>query len=347
MDRIPVIDIAPFLSGSAEGRASVPAAICEAAESIGFFAIDGHGVQRTTMDALYAKAHAFFDLTLEEKQRVAPPRPDYPRGYKAVGFEALAAGNNASDHTKTPPDLKEYYHFGRPELPADPYYTGEQGSRHFFANQWPAHPAGFAQAADEYYRAMEGLSVTLCRISALALGLPERFFDDKIERHITAARINYYPRQDDPPAEGQLRAGAHTDYGMLTILSGESAPGLQVRTRSGDWVDVATDKYRFVCNIGDLLMRWTNDRWVSNTHRVINPQRDETALVASPPREMAHASGRMSIAFFHHPNYDAKIECIPGCAGDAPPKYEPVLSGDFRDYKYAVTRAPEQNVRAA
>ena len=324
MDRIPVIDIAPFLSGTPQGRASVPAAIREAAEQIGFFAIEGHGVPRATMDALYATAHSFFDLPLEAKQRVAPPKPDYPRGYKAVGFEALAAGNALA----TPPDLKEYYHFGRADIPRDAYYTGPEGSRHFFANQWPARPQGFGAAADEYYRAMEGLSASLCRISALALGLDEHFFDDKIDRHITAARINYYPRQDDPPAEGQLRAGAHTDYGMLTILSGESAPGLQVQTRSGDWVDVATDKYRFVCNIGDLLMRWTNDRWVSNTHRVLNP-----------PREMARAASRMSIAFFHHPNYDARIECIPGCAGDAPPKYEPVLSGDFRDYKYAVTRA--------
>jgi isopenicillin N synthase-like dioxygenase len=324
MDRIPLIDIGAFLSGTPAGRAGVAAAVREAAEQIGFFAIEGHGVTRATMDALYATAHDFFDLPLEDKQRVAPPRPDFPRGYKAVGFEALAAGN-ALD---TPPDLKEYYHFGRAAIPDSAYYTGEQGRKHFYANQWPAQPRGFAEAADAYYRAMETLSVTLCRISALALDLPEGFFDDKIDRHITAARINYYPRQDNPPAEGHLRAGAHTDYGMLTILSGESAPGLQVLTRSGNWVDVPTDKYRFVCNIGDLLMRWTNDRWVSNSHRVLNP-----------PREMAQASSRMSIAFFHHPNYDAKIECIPGCAGDAPPRYEPVLSGDFRDYKYAVTRA--------
>ncbi len=331
MDRIPVIDIEPFLGGAAWGREGVPAAIRQAAEEIGFFAIEGHGVPRSTMDKLYATAHEFFDLPLEVKQRVAPPQPDFPRGYKAVGFEALAAGNSTSsagNALSTPPDLKEYYHFGRPAVPADPYFTGEQGRKHFFANQWPARPAGFAEAADEYYLAMEKLSVTLCRISALALGLPEHFFDAMIDRHITAARINYYPRQDDPPVEGQLRAGAHTDYGMLTILSGESAPGLQVLTRSGEWVDVATDKYRLVCNIGDLLMRWTNDRWVSNTHRVLNP-----------PREMAKAASRMSIAFFHHPNYDAKIECIPGCAGDAPPKYDPVLSGDFRDYKYAVTRS--------
>jgi isopenicillin N synthase-like dioxygenase len=324
MDSIPVIDLEPFISGTADGRASVPAAMREAAERIGFFAITGHGVPRTTMDALYEKAHAFFDLPLEEKQRVAPPTPDFPRGYKAVGFEALAAGNEST----TPPDLKEYYHFGRPTIPDDPYFRGGDGRKHFFDNQWPREPVGFAEAADAYYRAMEGLSVTLCRIAALALELPEHFFDDKIDRHITAARINYYPRQDDPPAEGQLRAGAHTDYGMLTILSGESAPGLQVRTRAGEWVDVATDRYRFVCNIGDLLMRWTNDRWVSNTHRVLNP-----------PRAMARAASRMSIAFFHHPNYDAKIECIAGCAGDAPPKYEPVLSGNFRDYKYTVTRS--------
>ena len=323
MDSIPVIDIEPFLRGTAAGREQVPAQVRGAAERIGFFAIDGHGVPRATMDALYETAHAFFALPLEEKQRVAPPRPDYPRGYKAVGFEALAAGNEAD----TPPDLKEYYHFGRALVPDEAYYTGEQGRRHFFANQWPARPEGFAAAANAYYREMENLSRTLCRISALALDLPEQFFDARIDRHITAARINFYPRQDDPPAEGQLRAGAHTDYGMLTILSGESAPGLQVRTRAGEWVDVSTDKYRFVCNIGDLLMRWTNDRWVSNTHRVLNP-----------PREIAQASSRMSIAFFHHPNYDAKIECIPGCAGDARPKYAPVLSGEFRNYKYAVTR---------
>ena len=331
MDRIPLIDLEPFISGSAEGRVSVPAAMREAAERIGFFAITGHGVPRTTMDALYEKAHAFFDLPFEEKQRVAPPRPDFPRGYKAVGFEALAAGNptsSAGNELKTPPDLKEYYHFGRPLVPNEPYFRSEEGRKHFFDNQWPLEPAGLAEAADAYYRAMDGLSVTLCRIAALALDLPEHFFDHKIDRHITAARINYYPRQEDPPVEGQLRAGAHTDYGMLTILSGERAPGLQVRTRSGEWVDVATDKYRFVCNIGDLLMRWTNDRWVSNTHRVLNP-----------PREIARASSRMSIAFFHHPNFDAMIECIPGCAGDAPPRYEPVLSGNFRDYKYAVTRS--------
>lgn len=327
MNAVPVIDLAPFLHGDALARARVAEEVAHAAERIGFFAITGHDVPSATMDRIYEVAHEFFALPQEEKQRMAPPTPAVPRGYKAVGFEALAAGNALA----TPPDLKEYWHFGRDVIPRDPYFTGPEGCRHFYENVWPARPVGFREAADAWYRAMEGLSQTLCRASALALGLREDFFADKIDRHITSGRINFYPRQETPPAEGQLRAGAHTDYGMLTILSGESAPGLQVLTREGHWVDVATDKYRFVCNIGDLLMRWTNDRWVSNTHRVLNP-----------PRELAKSSSRMSIAFFHHPNYDASVECIPGCDGDAPPRYAPVLSGDFRDEKYRVTR--EQKV---
>ena len=165
----------------------------------------------------------------------------------------------------------------------------------------------------------------MMELTALALDLPEHFFQDKIDKHITAIRLNYYPEQTTAPKPGQLRAGDHTDYGLLTILNGENVPGgLQVKTRAGDWIDVETDQDTFVVNIGDLLMRWTNDRWVSNVHRVVNP-----------PDSVAARSKRLSIAFFHHPNYDALIECI------APPgkaKYPPVLSGEYRDLKYQQTR---------
>jgi isopenicillin N synthase-like dioxygenase len=137
-------------------------------------------------------------------------------------------------------------------------------------------------------------------------------------------RLNFYPEVREPPKPGQLRGGAHTDYGLLTILNGENVPGgLQVQTRAGTWIDVETDPDTFVVNIGDLLMRWTNDRWVSNVHRV-----------ATPPGNAAGAK-RLSMAFFHHPNYDALIECVaPG--GKA--KYPPVLSGEYRDLKYRQTR---------
>ncbi len=137
-------------------------------------------------------------------------------------------------------------------------------------------------------------------------------------------RINHYPAQAAAPVAGQLRAGAHTDYGLLTILNSENASGgLQVQTRAGDWIDVETEPDTFVVNIGDLLMRWTNDRWVSNTHRVVNPPAEEAARP------------RLSIAFFHHPNYDTRIECL---APEGQAKYPPVGSGEYRELKYRQTR---------
>ncbi len=211
---------------------------------------------------------------------------------------------------------------GPVDVTDDLYYTGPRGRRHFLTNIWPAVPAGFERAAIVYYRTMSGLIVSLMRLAAIALGVDEHFFDRKVDRSIGTMRLNYYPAQRLSPQPGQLRSGAHTDYGGFTILSGEDVPGgLQVRTRGGDWVGVHTAPTQFVVNIGDLLMRWTNDRWLSNLHRVVNPP----AGVGGP---------RLSIAFFNHPNYDVLIECIapPGQAA-----HPPVLSGDYRDLKYAKT----------
>jgi len=210
------------------------------------------------------------------------------------------------------------------DVSADPYYTGPPGRRHFEPNLWPGAPAGFEAAATAYYRAMSGLIAALMRLAALALDVDEGFFDDKVDRSIGTMRLNYYPAQARPPEPGQLRASAHTDYGGFTILSGEDVPGgLQVRTRDGRWIDVPTSPTTFVVNIGDLLMRWTNDRWLSNLHRVVNP-----------PATVAPGAARLSIAFFNHPNYDALIECLPS-QGAA--RHAPVLAGEYRDVKYAKT----------
>jgi len=191
-------------------------------------------------------------------------------------------------------------------------------------NLWPSEPAGFAAAATAYYAEMEKLAAFMMRLTALALDLDEHFFVDKIDRHVSAMRLNFYPEQTTTPEMGQLRAGAHTDYGAFTILNGENVPGgLQVLAKDGHWIDVETNPETFVVNIGDLLMRWTNDRWISNTHRVVNP-----------PASIAPRARRLSIAFFQQPNYDAPIECI------APPgqaKYPPVRSGEYRDLKYRQT----------
>jgi len=315
---VPVVDLGEALAGSRTARMRAAAAIDSACRDIGFFAIDGHGVSAPVVEDLRRAAHAFFAQPPAVKLAARHPVAGTNRGYHAAGGEALSAAMDAP----APPDLKEFFHVGAVDVGADAYYTSAEGRQHFTPNVWPAAPAVFERAATAYYRAMSGLIRELMRLAALALSVEATFFDDKIDRSIGTMRLNYYPAQRSAPESGQLRAGAHTDYGGFTILSGEDVPGgLQVRTRDGRWVDVATTPMRFVVNIGDLLMRWTNDRWLSNLHRVVNPP-------------AGGGRPRLSIAFFNHPNYDVTIECLapPGAA-----KYPPVRSGDYRDLKYAKT----------
>lgn len=315
LSAIPVIDLADALHGTPAQRLAKGQEMDRICREVGFFTIIGHGIPLPVIQEIRARSNAFFALPLAEKLRAAAPHPDIPRGYRAMGTEALSQANDEF----TPPDLKEYFYLGRENWPDEPYFNGPEGRGYFIPNIWPSQ--SFADAAGAYYAAVETLATNMLQMAALGLGLPEHFFDAKVDRHISAIRINHYPAQTQAPLPGQIRAGAHTDYGLLTILNGENVPGgLQALTRDGSWLDVQTDPDSFVVNIGDLMMRWTNDRWVSNTHRVVNP-----------PAEAA-SSNRLSIAFFHHPNHDALIECI------APPgeaKYPPVGSGEYRDLKYA------------
>ena len=320
MTRVPIIDLAPARLGGPAERRLVADAVDAACREIGFFSITSHGVPDHLVEGLRRRAHEFFALPLADKLAARHPVRGTNRGYHPVGGEALSRANDEA----APPDLKEFFHIGPVDTTDDPYYTEAQGRRHFEPNTWPAAPGGFAQAATAYYRAMSRLVVFLMRLAALTLDVPETFFDDKVDRSIGTMRLNYYPAATVPPRPGQLRASPHTDYGGFTILSGEDVPGgLQVRTRSGAWIDVATTPTTFVVNIGDLLMRWTNDRWLSNLHRVVNPP-----ATGSPGR------ARLSIAFFNHPNHDALIECLPS---QGPAKHSPMLSGEYRDLKYAKT----------
>jgi isopenicillin N synthase-like dioxygenase len=316
---IPVIDIAPFASARS-GTSAVVGEIARACEEVGFFGIVGHGVDDATLAAVYREGRAFFGLTREEKMQVARPAPGVSRGYNSLADQSL--GNTLA--TGVPPDLLESFAIGPLHPGNGPYWTDAHGSIHFHPNLWPQRPAGFRSAVTAYFAAMEDLAARLARMFALALDLPENFFADKMDRHVSTMRLNFYPAQPVAPLPGQIRAGAHSDYGAFTVLRTEAAPGgLQVVRRGGSWIDVPNIANGFVVNIGDLLMRWTNDRWLSNMHRVVNPP-----LGGAPSRP------RLSIAFFNHPNYDALIECLPS-QGEA--KHVPVLSGEYRDLKYSKT----------
>jgi isopenicillin N synthase-like dioxygenase len=320
MPGVPLIDLTPARQGDRDDRTRIARQIDEACRDIGFFTIAGHGVSPLVVQDLREAAHAFFGLPFADKQRASHPVEGTPRGYHALAGEALALANDEA----APPDLKEYYHVGPVDVTDDVYFTSARGRQFFLPNIWPACPNRFQEVATQYYRTMDRLVIFLMRLAALALGLAERFFDDKVARSIGTMRLNYYPRQLEPPLPGQLRAGAHTDYGSLTVLNGEDVPGgLQVRTPGGEWLDVRTPPDHFVVNIGDLLMRWTNDRWRSTVHRVTNPPLIEALNIP-----------RLSIAFFNHPNYDVRIECL---APDGQAKHPPVLSGDYRDMKYLKT----------
>ena len=299
---VPFIDIVPFTDGPAGGRAAVARAVNAACADIGFFTIAGHRVPEALVARMLETSRAFFDLPAVEKEAVKRPRPEQSRGYIALGDENLSYSRGDATTTDR-----------RPEA-----YPS------FAPNRWPARPADFRAVWTQYYRAMEQLAARIMRIFAVALDLREDFFRDKTDRHISGIRANHYPEQVEAPRPGQIRAGAHTDYGAVTILLPENVPGLQVLDRQGEWVDVTAPPGAFVCNIGDLMQHWTNDRWVSTMHRVVNP-----------PREAAAGNRRLSIPFFHQPNYDALIECLPSCCGpDNPPRYEPVTSGQHRLTKF-------------
>jgi isopenicillin N synthase-like dioxygenase len=207
-----------------------------------------------------------------------------------------------------------------PVDPVDPgYATAIAAGQHFVPNLWPSRPHDIRPVLTAYYRAMSNLALTMMRIFALGLGLDENYFDRKIDRHISRLRLRNYPPQDATPLPGQLRAGAHSDYGSLTILATEDRPGgLQAHNAAGDWVDVPIFPGCFIVNIGDLMARWTNDAWVSTLHRVVNP-----------PPDAGAESRRLSLVFFHNPNYDAEVSCIPTCVkpGETP-KYPSTTSGE-------------------
>jgi isopenicillin N synthase-like dioxygenase len=310
---IPPIDLAALHGGDPLSRKRLARAIDEACRDIGFLLVKGHGVSPSLIDGSFEAARFFFDSSPEKKRSVEPTDARV-RGFTPIGAQGLAYSLNEA----TPPDLFERFRMGRCEIPDDEYHRA-RAATYFAPNLWPAFAPGFREALSAYYAAMERLAADLMASFALALELPERFFDDRIDRHISSLCLNHYPSQPEAPLPRQLRAGAHTDYGSLTIVAPTAAPGgLQVRARDGTWIDVEPAPGEFVVNIGDLMAQWTNDRWVSTLHRVANPA-----------REVADDSRRISLVFFHQPNEDAVVECLPHCSGAGnAARYAPVTSGE-------------------
>ena len=314
---VPIIDIAPFTAGHTPGRAQVADEVRAACEDTGFFVMTGHGFPEALATRIYDASRAFFDLPVEEKNAIGETGPVLGGlMHFAFGEEALAAtlGQAAIG------DLKETLDYG----------PG------FFGDPWPVNPPDLEPAWRAYYETMSALAATLRSIFAAALGLDPDYFEDRFEGHLSSLRVIDYPEPSAPPVPGQLRAGAHSDYGVLTILRTEDAPGgLQVRTRDGRWSDVPHVPGAFVVNIGDAMMRWTSDRWVSTQHRVVNPP-----LVPEQPTR------RQSIAYFHNLPRDTVIECLPPFRElGLTPKYPPITYGDYAELRYRQAHGGDKQLK--
>lgn len=327
MGEIPVIDLGPYFDGGAEGKAKVAAAVDRACTDIGFLIVTGHRVDPALIAEMRAVSRRFFDLPMPAKLAYKMP-PDRYRGYTAFGGEALSY----SLGDESPPDLKEGFSIGPCDTPDDAYHRA--GGAFFAENIWPAEMPEMRPVWTRYYNAMEGLATGLMRVFALGLGMDEHFFDAKVDRHITNFTAMHYPPVTGEVLPNQLRGGAHTDYGSLTIVQRDEAPGgLQVLDKSGAWIDAPYVPDSFVINLGDLMAEWTNDKWVSTLHRVV-----------PPPPEQAAKADRLSLLFFHQPNYDARIEVLPTCtSAENPPKYGRTTSGEHVTEKIRRHRTPDLN----
>jgi isopenicillin N synthase-like dioxygenase len=306
---IPLIDIAGFESIRVERRSAVISQWRHALDSIGFVTIRGHGIPETLMADIHRYACAFFEQPLERKLQYAIDDAEH-RG--AAGYiPPLAESIGRTTDGPSAPDIVESLSFSDVASAA-----GGSGSA---AAMCPDLPADLRTSVEAYANAAYALGLRLMRLSAEALGLAADYFDSLYSPMQHKLRLAYYPEQITAPVPGQLRNAAHTDFAGFTILRQDSAPGgLQVLMPDGNWIDVPSVPGTLVINTGDLLQRWTNDRWLSNVHRVVNP-----------PIGRRGSSRRLSIVFFTGPRDDAEIVCLPGCASPTTPaRYAPITAGE-------------------
>lgn len=299
MNGVPTLDLRRWH----DDRAGLVAELGAAYREYGFCCVREHGIPAALIEEAYAAFRQFFALPDAIKQRYAAG-PGGTRGYTPFKVEtAKGAGL---------PDLKEFWHIGR-ELPADSPYAAIMA-----ANRWPSEIPGFRAAGLALYEALDALGRRVLAALALNLGLAEHWFEDKVDSGNSILRAIHYPPIVSPDIPN-VRAGAHEDINLITLLVGASDAGLEVRTRGGDWLPITTQGDAIVVNIGDMLQRLTNHVYPSTTHRVVNP-------IGAAARR-----ARYSVPFFLHPNPDFLIDVLPGCvsAGN-PSRYPtPITANDY------------------
>lgn len=305
LDAIPLIDFGPFRSGDAAARRQVALKIGEACRNIGFFYVTNHGIPEALIQRTLGEAKRFFALPAERKAEIAIEKSPCHRGWFQLGGENLDPAKQ-----KAAGDLKEGIKIGRDLAPDHPLVKA--GLPLHGPDQWPSGLPGWKETMLECYGALSGLGRAILSAFALALDLPETYFDKWLTGPMATLGPLHYPPQSGRITEARLGAGAHTDFGCLTILWQDDAGGLQVKNLAGTWIDAPPIAGSFVVNVGDMMARWSNDLFTSTYHRVINTS----------------GRDRYSMPFFFDPDFNADLTALPTCVGPGrPAKYPPTTGG--------------------
>jgi isopenicillin N synthase-like dioxygenase len=310
---IPVVDLAGSFSADRAAQRAIAWEIHRACRETGFFYIRNHSVPDDLVAGQFAWARRLFDLPLSDKLALHMKHSPTRAGYEPIGGQVLDSQEDGSE--PGPADLKESFYIGvetTDGLLLDREHIG------FGHNQWPASLPGFREQMLAYQAAMRTVADHLLGVIALSLDLPEAYFASLFDEPARTVRLIKYPPQPSDARTNQLGAGAHTDWGGITVLAQDDIGGLEVQNVAGDWIEAPPIPGTFVVNLGDLMARWTNDLYRSNLHRVKNNDRQ--------------GRDRYSVPFFYSPRRLARIECLPTCnSAEHPPKYAPVTTAEHMD----------------
>ena len=307
---LPLIDLR-------QGDAAMARAVDAACRAHGFFYVTGHGIPAPVIDAAFAASKRFFALPDAVKARWHIDRSGIKRGFDPIGWQVLDPGQ--------PADIKESFYLGVDRDATDPLVRA--GTPNHGPNQWPleAVAPGFRAAVQAYDAAVRALSLHLMRVIALGLGLSADHFARYMQDPMPVLRLLHYPPQPAQAEPGQIGCGAHTDWGGITVLAQDSAGGLQLQSLTGEWLEAEPVEGSLVVNLGDLMQRWTNDRYRSTLHRVINRH---------------SGRDRYSMAYFFDIDYHAEVSALPGCVdAEHPPRYAPITAGEHVVEMYLRTQA--------
>jgi len=303
MTNIPSVNLADFLSDDPKRKQKFVDEIGTAYEEIGFVSLKNHFLDDQLVEDLYKEIKAFFAMDVDTKRKYEIEGLGGQRGYVSFGKEHAKG--------KKEGDLKEFWHFG--QEPSADANLPEEYPENVMVSELP----DFNKTGMEAYRMLEKTGIYVLRALALYIGVDEHYFDHWAANGNSILRPIHYPPITSPP-EGAVRAGAHGDINLITLLMGASTGGLQVLTKEGEWVDAIPQEDELVINVGDMLERHTNNKLRSTIHRVVNPPKEEWG------------NPRYSIPFFMHPRGDMKLNCMPECVNEDHPKaFEDITAGEF------------------